>query len=158
MKGYTHQPGENCACARLEGINASYKDLAEVCGVIRKKTTDWAVDFLEKAAKGEVPVRYRRHNKKLGHRRELGGKKGRYPKKAAAIVLKVLKSAIANGRNKGLGEEYIIFSAVANKKHTYPRIAPKGRWARSYLETARVEIVLESNKKEGNDAVSGKVN
>ena len=153
MKGYTHAPDEKCAYARLEGVNASYKDLSEVCGVIRRKSAEWAVSFLQKAAKGEVPVRYRRHNKKLAHRRELGGKKGRYPQKAAKIVLKVLKSALANGINKGLGEKYVVRSAVANKKHIYPRVAPKGRWARSYLETARVEIVLEAV----NDDTSRKV-
>jgi large subunit ribosomal protein L22 len=142
MKGYSSQIQENCASARLEGVNASYKDLAQVCGRIRNKKTGWALTFLQKAAKGDIPVLYKGHNKRLGHRRELGGRKGRYPKKAARIVLKVLESALANGKSKGLGDYYTILTATANKKHVYPRIAPKGRWSRSFLETARVEVII----------------
>ncbi len=143
MKGYSSEIPENCTFARLEGVNASYKDLTQVCGVIRNKKTNWALEFLELAAEGEVPVFYRSHNKNLGHRRELGGRKGRYPQKAAKVVLKLLKNAISNGKNLGMDGEFTIFSACANKKEIYPRIAPKGRWARSFLETARVEIVLK---------------
>jgi len=144
MKGYTAVSDESCAMARSESENASFKDLAEVCGRIRGKNADWAIGFLEKAAEGTIPVLYKRHNKKLGHRRELGGRQGRYPKKAAKAVLKVLNSALANGRVKGLGDEYRILSAVANKKATFGRVAPKGRWARSDYETSRIEIILKS--------------
>jgi large subunit ribosomal protein L22 len=146
MKGYSSEIPENCAIARVEGVNASYKDLAEVCGRIRNKKTDWAILFLEKAAEGEVPILYRRHNRNLGHRRELGGRKGRYPEKAARIVLKTLQSAMANGKTLGLGDVYTIIAACANKKNTYPRMAPKGRTARSFLETSRVEIILKGSE------------
>jgi large subunit ribosomal protein L22 len=143
MRGYSAELGEDCACARLEGVDASYKDLAQVCGRVRGKDASWAVSFLEKAAKAEIPVLYKRHNKRLGHRRELGGKKGRYPKKAAMIVLKLLKTAVSNGVVKGLGEDYRIVAANANKKYSYPRMAPKGRRARAYYELARLEMVLK---------------
>jgi ribosomal protein L22 len=143
MKGYSSNIPENCTTARVEGVNASYKDLSQVCRSIRSKKSDWAVSFLEKAAEGEVAVRYKTNNKRLGHRRELGGKKGRYPKKAAKIVLKALLSAIANGKIKGLGDVYTVLVANANKKNRYPRIASKGRWARSFLETSRIELVLQ---------------
>lgn len=148
MKGYSNMPEntDNCASARVEGVNASYKDLSEVCGRIRNKKTDWAVSFLEKAAEGEIPILFKRHNKNLGHRHELGGRKGRYPWKAAKIVLKTLQSAMSNGKNLGLGEVYTIVAASANKKDIYPRMAPKGRTARSYLVTSRVEIVLKGSE------------
>lgn len=146
MKGYSMEIPENCAKSRVEGVNASYKDLSEVCGRIRNKKTGWALEFLEKASEGSVPVYYQRHNKNLGHRRELGGRKGRYPEKAAGIVLKALKSAISNGKTLGLGEDYLIIGAVANKKMVYPRMAPKGRQARSFLETSRIEIVLKGSE------------
>ncbi len=144
MKGYSLEfDTKECASARLEGVDASYKDLSEVCGRIRRKNSVWALTFLEKAAAAEIPILYRTHNTKLGHRRELGGKQGRYPKKAAGIVLKVLESAIANGMAKGLGEVYTIRTSTANKKFSYPRMAPKGRTARSYYELSRIEIVLK---------------
>lgn len=146
MKGYSSEVSEDCACARLEGVNASYKDLAEVCGRIKNKKTPWALSFLEQASKGEVPVLYRKRNKRLGHRRELRGRKGRYPQKAAGIVLKLLRSAISNGKNKGLGDEYTILIASANQKDVYPRLASKGRWARSNLGMSRVEIILKGSE------------
>jgi hypothetical protein len=78
----------------------------------------------------------------MGHRRELGGQKGRWPAKEAGIVLDCLKSAIANAKEKGLSEELIVMHACANKKAINMRYASKGRRNVSKLETARVEIVL----------------
>ncbi len=146
MKGYSLEIPENCASARLEGVDASYKDLTEVCGRIRNRKTRWAISFLGKVADGEAAVLYKRHNKNLGHRRELGGRKGRYPEKAAKIVLKLLQSAIANGKVLGLGDEYTIFAVSAGKKHIYPRLSPKGRRMRMTLQTSRVEIVLKGSE------------
>jgi large subunit ribosomal protein L22 len=142
MEGYSTTIAENFASARLEGVDASYKDLAQVCGRIRNKDAAWAMEFLERASKQEIPILYKSHNKRLGHRKELGGKKGRYPQKAAKIVMKVLQSAVANGIVKGFGESYTVHTATANKKFSYPRMAPKGRRARSYYELARVEVIL----------------
>ncbi|MEM4272129.1 MAG: 50S ribosomal protein L22 [Candidatus Bilamarchaeaceae archaeon] len=130
------------AKARVEGVNASYKDLAAVCYNIRKRGAENAVAFLEKASEGKQAIKYPSRNKKMGHRRELGGRKGRWPAKEAGIVLKCLKSAIANAREKGLSEELIVMHASANKKRIYMRYAPKGRRNVSKMETARVEIVL----------------
>ncbi|GEM_PF-409999 len=135
------------AFARAENVNASFKDLAEVCGNIRSRNANWAVDLLEKAEKGEIPLRFRGHNKRMAHRRELGGRKGRWPKKCSRIVLKVLKSALANAQAKGLSEELVVEHACANKKNSYPRLAAKGRRSAQRFETARVEIVLK--EKEG---------
>ncbi|MEM2948353.1 MAG: 50S ribosomal protein L22 [Candidatus Anstonellales archaeon] len=134
---------EFAAKARVEGVDASFKDLVEVCGNIRRMKASDALSFLEKAADGKVAVLYRSNNKHLGHRKELGGKKGRYPKKAAKIVLKVLKNALNNAMQKGLLEENLFVAhACANKKFTYPRLQPKGRRTRHDYETARVEIIL----------------
>jgi len=129
------------AFARRESINASFKDLANVCANIRYRDANKAVEFLEQAAKGKRAIRYFDHNKKRGHLREVGSKKGGYPKKAAKIVLEVLKNAIANAQFKGLGECKIVH-AVANKQEIYRRLSPKGRRIRHDLETAFVEIVL----------------
>jgi ribosomal protein L22 len=149
MKGYSSNP-ENCAAARIEGVNSSWKDLAEVCARIRGMDADKAVAFLEKAAvkptEGGIPILFKRHCKKLGHRRELGGRKGRYPWKSVRMVLQALQSAMANGRTQGMGDVYTVQAACANKKATFPRLASKGRWARSNLETSRIEIILKGSE------------
>lgn len=152
MKGYSYsvEPGKEDihALARIEDVDASYKDLSEVCGRITRKGAGRALEFLKKAEDMEVPVYFASHNKKLGHRHELGGKKGRYPWKAAKVVRKALESAMANARVKGMTDDLIVVHASANRKHSYGRVASKGRWARSDYETSRVEIVLRE-KNEG---------
>jgi large subunit ribosomal protein L22 len=142
MKGYS-QDLENVARARAEGVEASYKDLSQVCGMIARQDTGTALTLLELASTGVMPVPFKRFNKKLGHRRELGGQKGRYPMKAAVVVLKLLKSAIANGKVLGLGDKYQVVTASTNVKAIYPRMASKGRTARSNIVLSRVEVVLK---------------
>lgn len=133
--------------ARLEDVDASYKDLVEVCSNIRNRSSADAISLLEKAASGEMPILYRKYISRLAHRKELCGKPGRYPKKAAGLVLEALKSAIASAKAKGLSEDLIVVHAAANKKDVFPRLAPKGgKRSRSYYETARVEIVVREKR------------
>ena len=126
----------------MDGVNASYKDLCNVCSNIRGRRADKAQEFLKEAAEGERPVRYFNYNKHRGHLRELGGKKGGWPVKSCKIVLSVLENAIANARSKGMGECKIAH-IEANKQEIYGRMSPKGRRIRQDLETAFVEIVLK---------------
>ncbi len=129
--------------ARLEEANVSFKDLAEVCRNIRGMAATAAISLLEEAAAGKRPLEFRRHNKRLAHRKELGGKKGRYPKKAAKHVLDVLKSAVANATVFGGNEEQLkVYHAAANKKRIYYRLQPKGRRTRHDYELARLEIIV----------------
>jgi len=127
-------------------VDASVKDLVEVCGNVRGRPVDQAIKFLEEAAGGRRPILYRSNNKRLGHRHELGGKKGRYPQKSAQIVLGVLRSALGNAQHKGLSEDLIVTHACANKVGKYMRYSPKGRRNPSVLRTARVEIVLKERE------------
>jgi ribosomal protein L22 len=51
------------------------------------------------------PIEYRRHNRVYGIKARIGGKKGRYPIKCAALVRKVVVNAAANAKNKGQDPE-----------------------------------------------------
>lgn len=134
------------AKAQQYNIDASYKDLCAVCDNIRGMSAEDGTKYLNAVLEG-FPVLYRRWNKKLGHRKELGGRKGRYPIKAAKIVLGVLNNAIANATSKGL-DQLMIIHASANKQAIYPRLQSKGRQMRSNYETARVEIILAGKENE----------
>lgn len=134
---------EKCAKARVEDVDVSFKELSEVCRNIKNMNVDEVLNFLEEVIMGKRAVRFHRHNKKMGHRRELGGKKGRYPKKAAKIVKDVLLNALSNARYKNMAEDkLVVVHAAANKKRTYRQLQPKGRRIRHDYETARVEIIL----------------
>ncbi len=146
MKGYSfdfRKYNEDALCrAKIESIDMSFKDACAVCDAIRNKSVKEAMLLLSRVINMETPIPYRRHNKKMGHRKELGGKKGRWPVKEAKITLKLVKSLVANGIEKGLNEEsLVIVHASANKKRTYPKLQPTGRRVRHDYELARIELV-----------------
>ncbi len=144
--------GEKIAKARVEEVNASFKELSEVCRNIKGMRVLDALDFLDAVIKGEKPIRFYRHNKKMGHRKELNGQKGRYPKKAAKIVKKLLFSALSNARMKNLGDDLlVILHAAANKKRRYARLQPKGLRRRHDYELSRVEIILKEVETNGHE-------
>jgi large subunit ribosomal protein L22 len=143
------------AFAHGKDINASYKDLGAVCDAIRYMRAGDALVLLDKVAGMETPVPYRRHNKYMGSRTELGGAKGAYPRKAAKEVKTILVNAIANSVAKGMdGEDLFVIHAMATKTHIERRQPPKGSlsWGRgkygrsssthSDIEYARVEVGL----------------
>lgn len=142
------------ARARLTGINASYKDLCEVCRNVRGRDTDYALEFLSAAAEGEKAIYFARHNKGKGHRTELGGKKGGWPIKSVKAVLGVVESAQANANKLGLGNTKIAH-IIANKQDTFPRMSPKGRRIVHNYETAFVEVVLEESQKKADAKKKG---
>ncbi len=138
---YEAEPNAKLASARVDGINASFKDLANVCGNIRGRRADKALVFLDEAAEKKRPVRYFNYNKRRGHVSDLGGKKGGWPVKSVKIVRDVLRNAMANANAKNLGD-CKVKHIQANKQMVYGRMSPKGRRIRHDLETAFVEIVL----------------
>jgi len=148
---------ENIVLAQRYDIDASYKDLAAVCDAIRYMNAGAALDKLDRLIAMEIPIEYRRHNKHMGARHELGGRKGAYPVRAAKEVRLALINAIANADNKGLpGEDLYIVHATANKTRILRRYPSRGTlaWGRgmygrssimhSDLEYAKVEIGLAS--------------
>jgi large subunit ribosomal protein L17e len=143
------------ARARVTGVNASYKDLCNVCRNVRGWNTEDALEFLELASIGEKAILFTRHNHGKGHRRELGGKKGGWPVKSAKLVLGVLQNASANAAKLGLGSTKVAH-IIANKQDTFPRMSPKGRRIRHDYETAFIEIVLEEAQESAAKSKGGK--
>lgn len=138
---YESAPAVKTARARVDGVNASYKDLANVCSNVRGRRADKALEFLVEAAAGERPVRYFNYNKRRGHVKALGGKKGGWPVKSCRIVRDLLANAIANAEGQKMGPTKIAH-IQANKQEIYGRMSPKGKRIRQDYETAFVEIVL----------------
>jgi len=97
----------------------------------------------------DTAVLFSTYNKKMGHRKELGGKKGRYPVKAIGMVKKVLLNAINNALVLQMDEETLVVAHIAaNKQHIYSRLAPKGKRMKANYETAKLEIALKGEVKE----------
>ena len=140
--------------AGREDLNASFKDLSAVCDSIRYRNAAEAMEILEAIKDGSRPVLYLRHNKHMGSRHELGGRKGRFPKKCAGMIKNILTTAMANATSKGKDPESMVVShASANKTQIISRSPSKGilyhsggygyaSLRRSDLELAKVEIGL----------------
>ena len=157
--------------AYAKDINASYKDLGAVCDAIRYKKINDAIKVLDSIK--EMPIIFRRHNKGMGSRHELGGKKGRYPIKCAGIVKKVLVNASANAVNKGFEPDAMfIVHACANKTTIAERSPSKGKLfvgkgAGGYgfvtprvsnLEFAKVEIGVSASDKDLSEKMKKSIN
>jgi hypothetical protein len=121
-----------------------------------------AIRVLDGVINENRPIEYRRHNKYMGSRHELHGRKGRYPSKCAKIVRAVIVNAAANATGKGENPDYMyVVHAAANKTYKVPRAPSKGVRAvrsggygystlrKSDLEFAKVEIgIAEKEAKE----------
>lgn len=145
---------EGLIFAQAHDVNASYKDLAAVCDAVRYAKAKDALSILDGVISMKMPIAYRRHNKYMGARHELQGRKGAWPVKAAKEVRTVIVNAIANAANEAKdGEEMYIAHAAANKTNIERRLPPRGSsvWGRgtyrshrmySDLEFAKIEIGL----------------
>ena len=122
MQNYSYNGSrKGMAFALMESIDASFKDLGAICDAIRYRKASDALQTLESISGGSA-VYYRRNNKGFGSRHELGGRKGRYPMKAARIVRRVLINAIANAKNNGYDvDDMAVVHAAANKKQILQR-------------------------------------
>ncbi|MEM4255314.1 MAG: 50S ribosomal protein L22 [Candidatus Norongarragalinales archaeon] len=108
--------------AQQHDMNCSYKDLSQVFAAIKGKTVADAVSILNGAVEMKKAIRYHKYAKHIGHRSELGGKKGRYPKKECKIALDLLENAKANAVHKGMDESALyVKHAAAYKQNVLKR-------------------------------------
>lgn len=127
-------------------FHISPKHALEICNFIKGMRVEAAEAYLEDVIALKRPIPFKRHNKKIPHRRGLTGwDAGRYPQKAARAVLGVLINAASNAEYKGLDPaEMRISHAVTKKGRTIRGWTPRamGRATPKNTETVSVEMVL----------------
>lgn len=145
MVGYTVDiDPETSARAIGRELPISPKHSVIICRHIKGWRLDKAKEFLEGviAKKAAVPdLRYGN----AGHRRGKVGP-GRYPEKAARLILKVLEGAEANAEYKGLvtDDMFIAHSAAHRGRAWEGRFnRARGRTTPKIRETVNVEIILK---------------
>jgi len=146
--GYSYpQLTEKQARASGRDLRVSYKEMVELLRAIRGLRMDKARRLLEDVIALRRPVPFKRYIKGVGHRKQLEGWKiGRYPVKAAKLLLKILKNAEFNASNKGLDpEKLFIVHAAAHKGPKLRRIFTRafGRATPRIEQLVHVEIVVE---------------
>jgi large subunit ribosomal protein L22 len=145
---YAYQDEYDGKTAKAAGraLKISPKHSVEICNAIRGMYLDEAKEFLEDVIQMRQPVPFRRHNKKVGHKRSLKGwPTGRYPVKASKKIFEVLINAEANAEYKGLDTENLkIVHASSHRGYVI-----KGWTARAFgraspfnTPTTHVQIVL----------------
>ena len=117
--------------ARASGreLRISPKAAREICNELRGLRLEAAKTYLEEVIAMRQAVPYRRHDKKVGHRKGLHkADTGRYPVKASKVILGVLANAENNADYKGLDLDRLRVTHIS----AYP-----GRIIKRYIERAR---------------------
>jgi large subunit ribosomal protein L22 len=144
---------EKTAKASGREIRVSHKHAREVCKTIKGMTLTHAKEYLKNVIIKKQPVPFKRFRKKAGHRHGLEKAfAGRYPIKAAAKVLIVLKAAEANAENKSLDlDRLTIMHAAAYAGMKIKRFTPRahGRASPKYETLTHIEIVLNEKQTQG---------
>jgi large subunit ribosomal protein L22 len=138
-------------------LDISPKESIEICNYVRGRPLNQAKMLLQQSIDFVRPVPIKRFSNGVGHKPGMSA--GRYYPKACESILKIIKSAEANAKNKGFN------SADLKVAHISMQIGPKnwhhGRQRRSIAKNSHIEVVLEeikglSDKKDKKDAKAAK--
>ncbi|MBI2141215.1 50S ribosomal protein L22 [Candidatus Woesearchaeota archaeon] len=145
MKYATAYDEKKMARALGVALPISMKKTVELCSFIRGKELPKAVSLLEGALAERIAIPFRRYAKGgTGHKPGMGP--GRYPKKACLEVIKLLRQAQANAKNKGLDTTNLVVSSILAKKAAQAWHFGRQRGRR--MKRCHVEVtVIESEKK-----------
>ncbi|VVB70167.1 50S ribosomal protein L22 [uncultured archaeon] len=150
---YKYGSQEQGGKAQLKDLDASYKDLSQLCRAIRRQPLLKAKKILNGVIELKQPIQYYKFKKGMGHRSQLKGQPGRWPKKEAKMLLTAVNNAEANAKSQGLEvAKLVVKAAIAYKQNTMKRhrkywvtgtvlgYGKQAIWA-NYV-TARLEVVL----------------
>ncbi|RBQ22891.1 50S ribosomal protein L22 [Candidatus Methanobinarius endosymbioticus] len=145
---YAHNDEDSSKTARAMGktLKISPKHSIEICSAVRGMNVEKAKNYLNEVIEMKKAIPFKRHNKKVGHRKGLEDwPSGRYPVKAAKEILKILENAEANAEYKGLDTENLkIVHISSHKGFVIKRGIPRafGRVTPFNTPTTHVQIVL----------------
>ena len=138
---------ETTAKAMAYELHISPKHAFEICRAIKGKKVEDVEAYLEAVLEKRVAIPFKRHKKKVAHRRGL--KKwyaGRYPVKTCAEILKLIRDARGNAEYKGLDPDAMRIWHVATKKgRTIKGSMPRafGRSTPKNTDTVTIEMILK---------------
>lgn len=138
---------DTTAIASGRDLRIKPKAAREICNHIKGMKLERAKEVLQDVIDLKTPVPYRRHKKKLPHRRGAQGyDAGRYPQKAAREILKVLESVEANAEFKGLYADRLkIIHIAAHRGRVIRKFIPRafGRASPYFNHLTHVEVAVE---------------
>jgi large subunit ribosomal protein L22 len=139
---------ERLAKASGRDLRIKPKHAREICAVIKGMNVEQAKKFLEDVINLKQSVPFRRHKKKLAHKKDLKQFKwyaGKYPRKAAARIYEILSSVESNGEYKGLDIDMCkIIHAAAHRGRIIKRYIERahGRSTAHFKHLTHIELVI----------------
>jgi large subunit ribosomal protein L22 len=126
--------------ARAAGLNldVSTKQCVEICKYLRNKTLQDAKAILEAVILKKRAIPFPKYTEGAGHKKGIGP--GKYPVKAASLILKIFKSVEANAQTKGLSSNLKI---VHMNAHQAARPWHYGRLRRVKMKRTHVEVIVQ---------------
>lgn len=145
MAGYTQKtdPETTSKAIGLEH-SVSPKHCREVCKMLKGMKVEDAKKYLKGVIELKTPVPYTRFKMCVRPKPKIGP--GRFPKKAAQAILKVLESAQSNAEYKGLEADNMrVMVAAAHRGRIEKAYMPRaqGRSTPWNEQTTNIEIILE---------------
>lgn len=140
MKYATPYDEKKMARALGVALPISTKKAVELCSFVKGRELSTAVRLLEAVVEEKVAIPFRKYARGGTGHRPGGIGPGRYPKKACAAVIKLLKQAEANAKVKGLETAKLVVSSIlANKGAVSWHF---GRQRRRRMKRTHVEVVV----------------
>ena len=145
--GYSFEGFDPAVHVRASGreVNISPKAAREIAVTIKGMTAAAAIELLEKVEEMKMPIAFRRHKLKVGHRSELQGfPSGSYPVRAAKAFIEVIQNLQGNAEFKGLDPERIeIIHAAGFAGRTIKDYVPRamGRSSANFHQLVHIELV-----------------
>jgi large subunit ribosomal protein L22 len=138
---------DRTAIASGRDLRIKPKIAREICNTIKGMKLEDAKIFLEDVINKKRPIPYKRHRKKVPHRKGLDGyDAGRYPEKAAKEIIKLLNSVEANAEFKGLYADRLrIIHLLAHRGRVLKKFIPRafGRATPYYKHLTHIEVAVE---------------
>ena len=136
---------ETMARASSTNIKISLKKTVETSNAIRGKKVSTILDYLKKVTDKKAVVPYRKYRAEMAHKRGKGIDTGGYPVSVAEELIRLIKSAEKNAKEKEInGVLYLI--SISSRKGT-SRYHP-GRYSGRSQKSTTVEVVVGvKNKK-----------
>ncbi len=129
-----------------KNLRISPKHSVELSRAIRGMKVEDAKTFLLQVKEKKRAVPFRKHKKKVGHKRLFKWYAGRYPVKASERFYRLLEEAESNAEYKGLDTERLrIIHVSACKGRTFPGFTSRayGRSSPYNHETTNVELIVK---------------
>lgn len=137
------------ATAKGMSLPISRKQAVEVCRFIKRRDIVTARRRLNRVLEFKMAVPSTKFKRDIPHRAGSVGP-GRFPIKAAEMILGVLESAVSNAENKGMkASALMVAKASACKGPTAWRY---GRQSRRHAKRTHVEIVVEESEAKKKEA------